>query len=195
MKGYTIFPKATISLKPHQLIVLCHNQDTHCSGVFPLCREAVGVFYSPSRLDKTLGYSLGTFFTYSSILSTFLFAYKIIFRDHHQLCHPVFPNSMHNEFSFSEKVAGIEISTVSTGWWLLTKMMWCFEKKKNIQSDHSFCFTKTLQIHLFDFAICCIVMSSFFRKGKIRRLINFYFKLILSVKKRLRIKWKCYWYN
>ena len=47
MKGYTAFPKAPAILEPHHEIVLCHIQDACCGGaLLPLCREAVGVFYS-----------------------------------------------------------------------------------------------------------------------------------------------------
>ena len=54
MKGCSAFPKAPGSLEPHQQIVQCHIQDTHCGGrVLPLCRGAVSVFYSPSRLGNT----------------------------------------------------------------------------------------------------------------------------------------------
>ena len=54
MKGYSAFPKAPALLEPHHQIVYCHIQDTHRGGgVLPLCKEAVGVFYSPSRLGKS----------------------------------------------------------------------------------------------------------------------------------------------
>ena len=46
MKGCSAFPKAPTSLETHHQIVLCHIQDTHWG--LPLCREAVGIFYSPS---------------------------------------------------------------------------------------------------------------------------------------------------
>ena len=52
VKECSAFPKAPASLEPHHQIVKCHTQDTPW-GVLPLCREAVGVFYSPSRLGKT----------------------------------------------------------------------------------------------------------------------------------------------
>ena len=52
MKGYSVFPKAPALLEPHHQIVYCHIQDTRWGVVLPLCREAVGVFYSPSRLGK-----------------------------------------------------------------------------------------------------------------------------------------------
>ena len=54
MKGYSAFPKAAASLEPHHQIVQCHIQDTHGVGVLPLCRGAVGVFYSPIRLGKNI---------------------------------------------------------------------------------------------------------------------------------------------
>ena len=50
-KGYSALPKAPELLEPHHQIVLCHIQDIHGS-VLPLCRGAVSVFYSPSRLGK-----------------------------------------------------------------------------------------------------------------------------------------------
>ena len=54
MKGYSAFPKAPTLLEPHHQVVLCHIQDTRWGGVFlPLRREAVGVFYSSSRLGKS----------------------------------------------------------------------------------------------------------------------------------------------
>ena len=48
MKSYSAFPKA---LESHW-IVQCHIKDTNKEEVLPLHREAVGVFYSPSRLGK-----------------------------------------------------------------------------------------------------------------------------------------------
>ena len=58
MKGYSAFPKAPALLEPHHQIVYCHIQDTRWGVVLPLCREEVGVFYSPSRLGKTLLWNL-----------------------------------------------------------------------------------------------------------------------------------------
>ena len=53
MKGYSAFPKAPALLEPHHQIVLCYIQDTRLGGgVLPLCRGAVSVFYSPSRLSN-----------------------------------------------------------------------------------------------------------------------------------------------
>ena len=49
MKGYSIFPKAPVLLKPHHQIVYGHIR-TLVEGVLPLCRDAVRVFYRPSRL-------------------------------------------------------------------------------------------------------------------------------------------------
>ena len=46
-------------LLTHQ-IVYCHIQDTHGVEVLPLCRGAIGVFYSPSRL----GYVIRPFYCY-----------------------------------------------------------------------------------------------------------------------------------
>ena len=54
MKGYFTFPKAPALLEPHHQIVQCHIQDTRWGGVFPLCKEAVSVFYSPSRLGNLI---------------------------------------------------------------------------------------------------------------------------------------------
>ena len=54
MKWYSAFPKAPALLEPHHQI-LCYIQDTHCGWVgvsLPLCRGAVGVFYSPDQLGK-----------------------------------------------------------------------------------------------------------------------------------------------
>ena len=55
IKGYSAFPKAPASLDRHHEIVYCYIQDTRWGwggGFLPLCRGAVGVFYSPSRLGK-----------------------------------------------------------------------------------------------------------------------------------------------
>ena len=52
MNGYSAFPKAPALLEPRHQIAKCHMQDTRCGGFSPLCRDAVGLFYSPSRLDK-----------------------------------------------------------------------------------------------------------------------------------------------
>ena len=52
LKGYSTFPKAPEVLEPHHQIVLCHIQDTRWWGVLPLCRGAVGIFYSPSWLGN-----------------------------------------------------------------------------------------------------------------------------------------------
>ena len=54
MKEYSAFPKAPALLEPQHQIVLCHIQDTCWEGVLPLCGDAVGVFYSPSRLGHFL---------------------------------------------------------------------------------------------------------------------------------------------
>ncbi len=55
MKGYSTLPKAPALLEPHHQIVQCHILDTRCEGgILPLCREAVGVFYSPGRMVKEL---------------------------------------------------------------------------------------------------------------------------------------------
>ena len=49
---YFTFPEAPALQKPHYPIVLCHIQDTRwIEGVQPLCRDAGGVFGSPSQLS------------------------------------------------------------------------------------------------------------------------------------------------
>ena len=54
IKGCSAFPKAPALLKPYYQIVQCHIQNTRCGGggELPLCRGAVSIFYSPSRLGK-----------------------------------------------------------------------------------------------------------------------------------------------
>ena len=44
MKGYSAFPKDPALLEHHHI--------GHLLGVLPLCRDAVSVFHSPSRLGK-----------------------------------------------------------------------------------------------------------------------------------------------
>ena len=51
MEEYSAFSKAPALLKPHHQIVY---KDTRWGGVVPLCRDAVGVFYRPSRLGNLL---------------------------------------------------------------------------------------------------------------------------------------------
>ena len=53
LKEYFAFPKVPALLEPHNQIVSCHMQDT-CWGVLPLWREAVGIFYRPSRLGMQI---------------------------------------------------------------------------------------------------------------------------------------------
>ena len=48
MKGYSAFPKAPA---PSDFLVSYPGHSLG-GGVLPLCREAVGVFYSPSRLGN-----------------------------------------------------------------------------------------------------------------------------------------------
>ena len=55
MKGYTAFPEAPALLEPHHQIVLGHIMTLVEGGVLLLCREAVGVFYSPKRLGSRWG--------------------------------------------------------------------------------------------------------------------------------------------
>ena len=54
MKGYSEFPKAPALLESHHPTFWCHIQDTHWREVLPLCRDTVGVFCSPSRMDHSL---------------------------------------------------------------------------------------------------------------------------------------------
>ena len=49
LKEYSAFPKAPTLLKPHYQIA-CVMSRTLIGGVLPLCKDAVGVFYSPSQL-------------------------------------------------------------------------------------------------------------------------------------------------
>ena len=51
-KGWSALPKAPALVEPYHQIVLCHIPDTRWEWVLLLCREAVGVFYSHSRLGK-----------------------------------------------------------------------------------------------------------------------------------------------
>ena len=56
MKMYSKFPKAPELQELHVQIVQCDISDTLYWGVLPLCWDAVGVFYSSSRLGwKGLG--------------------------------------------------------------------------------------------------------------------------------------------
>ena len=49
MKGYSAFPKAPALLKLHTPIFLVsYLGHSLRGGVLPLCREVVGIFYSPS---------------------------------------------------------------------------------------------------------------------------------------------------
>ena len=50
IKRYSAFPKAPALREPRHQIVYCHILVTRWS--VPFCREAVSVFYSPSRLGK-----------------------------------------------------------------------------------------------------------------------------------------------
>ena len=61
MKGCSAFPKSPKSLEPHHQIFSLY-QDTHW-GTLPLCRGAVSVFYSPSRLGNT------TYTTFNQVIS------------------------------------------------------------------------------------------------------------------------------
>ena len=54
MKGYSTFLKAPALLESHHPIVQCHIQDTRWEVVLLLCRDAVGVFYNPIWLGKTV---------------------------------------------------------------------------------------------------------------------------------------------
>ena len=77
MKGYSAFPKAPALLEPHHQIVYCHIQDTRWGGGLPLCREAVSVFYSPSRLGKYEVELSGSFDDATSVVEDFLFTNRI----------------------------------------------------------------------------------------------------------------------
>ena len=50
IKTYSAFPKVPALLEPHHQVVQCHIQDILGGGVLPLCRDAVSVFNSSSRL-------------------------------------------------------------------------------------------------------------------------------------------------
>ena len=50
IEGYSAFIIALALLEADYQIVFCHIPDTRCWGVAPPCREAIGVFYSPSKL-------------------------------------------------------------------------------------------------------------------------------------------------
>ena len=52
MKGYSVLSKASALLERHHQIILCHIRTFVVGGILPLSREAVGVFYCPSRLGK-----------------------------------------------------------------------------------------------------------------------------------------------
>ena len=52
MKTNSTFPKDLELLELHHKIVSYHIQDTHWEEVLPLCRDAIGVFYSPSRQSQ-----------------------------------------------------------------------------------------------------------------------------------------------
>ena len=53
MKGYSVFPKVPALFEHDHQVVLCHIR-TLVEGALPHFREAVGVFYSPSRPDHSL---------------------------------------------------------------------------------------------------------------------------------------------
>ena len=44
MKGYSVFPKASASMEPHQQIVQCHIHDSH-GGVSYLSAETQSVYF------------------------------------------------------------------------------------------------------------------------------------------------------
>ena len=50
-EGVLCIPNTPALLVPHHQIVSCLIQDTRW-GVLPVCRDAIGVFYSPSRLGN-----------------------------------------------------------------------------------------------------------------------------------------------
>ena len=53
MKGYSGFPKVPALLEHHHPIFSSHIRNTRWREVLILCRDAVGVFYSPNRLSFT----------------------------------------------------------------------------------------------------------------------------------------------
>ena len=53
-KRHSAFPKSPLLLEPHHQIVYCHIQNTRRGWVLPLCKDAVGVFYSTSRLSNSI---------------------------------------------------------------------------------------------------------------------------------------------
>ena len=56
MKGYSAYSKSLSLPLLHHHIIDSHMQDIRWWGVLPLWREAVGVFYSPSRLGNCANY-------------------------------------------------------------------------------------------------------------------------------------------
>ena len=84
VKGYSTFPKASALLESHHEIV-CVISRTVVRVVLPLCREAAGVLYSPSRPGNP-GHKSGKYYLSEEMLSAFLTApadralsYSIIF--------------------------------------------------------------------------------------------------------------------
>ena len=67
MKGCSAFPKVITGTSSSDCLV-SYNQDTHC-GVLPRCREAVGVFYSPSRQGNMMK-------NFASLLASWTFEWK-----------------------------------------------------------------------------------------------------------------------
>ena len=53
MKGCSVFPKAPTLLRPQIRLFRGTSRALIGGGVLPLCRGAVSVFYSPSRLGNT----------------------------------------------------------------------------------------------------------------------------------------------
>ena len=74
-RGYSAFSKSPALLEQHHQIFLCYIQDTRWGeGVLPLCGDAVGVFYIPSRLGNLQVWefcSLGEFYLCRDAVSVF----------------------------------------------------------------------------------------------------------------------------
>ena len=51
---YSTLPKAPALQEPHHQIIFSDISRTFVGGVLALCRDAVGVFYNPSRLGHGL---------------------------------------------------------------------------------------------------------------------------------------------
>ena len=81
VKGYSAFPKTPALLEPHHQTVYCHIQDIHWVGwgFLPLCRGAVNVFYSPSRLSKKRVFGVSPIGQYRMLNDVFMTDIALIF--------------------------------------------------------------------------------------------------------------------